>query len=409
MDGAKVIGNRMAQSGNSTYFAPTLRQVTNRSLIFQTKSATSKYTRSKRGYTLNTNVTSLQLMFAAWYVAGYGSTLADYQEHGTGGDVTYAASVEYPSGTFTQVLFSGVSTGIATDGNEVIGIATVNIPTGAIFWVHTRADCPAGGAVTCGNGNLSADPGPVFDSLHWGDKTDTSATSLSDITMTGVGYSNNAGSIGTAFGPILILGMSNAPAVINYGTSISHGEPGVQTYPIATSGEICMSLDRDGIPYCNAGIRGDTVAKFLLSHTKRVAMSQYFQYVVFGGPTNDIGVSGRTAIAVDADCQTQYALFPGKRLIQSTMCPYASGATGQTVNSSINTQRVALKNLVMTGSQPLLYGKWDIGSSLETTPDAGLWKTTPAAMTSGGVHPNTLGYQTIMNSGEIDTSIIKPY
>jgi hypothetical protein len=97
-------------------------------------SAISMMTRTQ--HVMKDTVTAVKIAVSNWYWAGggQGSRVASA---GTS-NVNVRASIEYPSGTFTQIKFGGAVTGsIASAGAVLISdYATVSIPKNATFWVR---------------------------------------------------------------------------------------------------------------------------------------------------------------------------------------------------------------------------------------------------------------------------------
>jgi hypothetical protein len=87
---------------------------------------------SRSRHVARDDIARIQVAFANFYVlAGHGQELVP----DTVADIT--ASIEYPEGVFTQLLFSGVASKTIPRGEFVVSdLANVVIPDGTAFWVR---------------------------------------------------------------------------------------------------------------------------------------------------------------------------------------------------------------------------------------------------------------------------------
>lgn len=330
-------------------------------------------------------LTGIRLTFANWRVASQVETA-------TGSATTITASVEYPSGTFTQVTFSGVPSGVIADGGEIESdTVAVNIPEGSTFWVRGH-EYNATGVIT------------AFDSTGQkmsGDRLEASS-GVADKTMGGT--INTSGT--QVAGPLAIVQYTSKPSVLLIGDSIFAGiNAGPNDTPDNTGsmGAVAKAIGKV-FGYSNVSSGGLTVQTLLTSYTKRVGLARYATHVVSNLGTNDLAAS-RTASQILADLNTFRALFSGKRYYQATIIPRSTSSTsgwievadqartgftwseGFSLNSKIRRKQI-------TG----LDGVFDIARVLESpldaagaaSPNSGLWKAAPysrkvtdAAITSG--------------------------
>ncbi len=196
---------------------------------------------------------------------------ATFTEIGLGSAATVTASIEYPSGTFTQVKFSGSASGtVPNAGYLVSDFASVAIPKGAQFWVRMY-NVNASGFLLNGFGNDASTVNGEFCNLFDGDRT-----------MSGTVDSQFAG---FTLAPLAVIGMTRLPSFLLVGTSRVEGIHDNQD----SSGDVGIMARSIGpsYGYINAGIASDNVAHFLASHTNRVALAQYVSHVICEGPTND--------------------------------------------------------------------------------------------------------------------------
>lgn len=387
----------------------TLRQVSTRTLINQVV-ASSATARSRVGSRTNpVDVTQLVLEYDNWYVEGFVNTAGSYNEINGSGTVTLEGAIEYPIGTFTRATLDGTVGGgnqaTAGPGATARLICNVTIPAGGVyrstFWASSTGNLPYAGVGTTG-ASIPATATPTFNaSLN--DITDIGA-GLTSLVMASTGYSGSQN--GLAIGWNRIMAVHSGIAVMNLGTSIDHGEAGMQD-SAGAEGSAARSLVAANVAYTNMGVRGDSVQNFLTKGTKRAALQQYYTHILFGGPTNDVPL---TLIAPDADTiygymQQQYAMFPGKKKFQCTVLPRAAndGSNGTGVTRAGNPIRVALNNLIKANSAGL-DGYFDLCPPVESAPDAGTWKT--GALTTDGTHPLQAGYLAIKNANIITSAAL---
>ena len=106
--------------------------VATRGLQMTETRSTNRQSNSRSPHVARTALTSIQVVFPGWYING------SLNETAPGAAITIKASVEYPAGTFTQLLFSGVTSGTVPNGGYLVSDAlTVSIADGETFWVRS--------------------------------------------------------------------------------------------------------------------------------------------------------------------------------------------------------------------------------------------------------------------------------
>ena len=147
------------------------------------------------------DLTTIRIVFSNFYNAlkfGGGPT----SDTGRGAASTITASVEYPSGTFTQVKFDGSASGLIPNASVLFSdYLTVKIPSGATFWVRLFTNNPAG---------IIFNP---WQNTFLGEAIDVAASGLTDQTMGGTIRNK----IGWSTPPLAIVGMTKNASVIIVG------------------------------------------------------------------------------------------------------------------------------------------------------------------------------------------------
>lgn len=390
--------NSVTPVGLSSY----LGQVAKRSWILNRKpGSTFKQGRGKLGQINVEAVTSIQLVFANWFVSCYYNATPTYLETGSGGNATWAAAIEYPAGTFTQVKFGGSATGSVADGANLISDAlTISIPANTQYWIHSFQQQIDTGFIVYNGADVGTDPGAVTNTSLWGDKCDSAASGMTDITMSGSGYTNNL--TGSQIGPILVLANMTKPSVMMFGNSIDFGQNGAID-ALGVEGITARSLATGNyLGLLNMGISGDQWSKVVTSKAKRQALAAYFTHIVFGGFTND-SAAGRTSAQILADLQTVYALFPSQQKYQITTPPYGSGAAGTNV-AATNGVRVTANTAQKAGVANIL-ATFDVAGVLESPTVSGTWQYA-GDYDAAGTHPSQQGYIRVANSGVINPALL---
>lgn len=320
------------------------------------------------------NITSLQIVIPNWYV------ISQTETNGSG-TATWTASVEYPAGTFTQILFAGVASGSVTAGNNLISDAvTVSIPNGAKFWIRMFQTT---------TGRI------MYQQYYAGDGTaqiEFGVSGLADKTMSGT-LSTTVGSKDAAIiAPCAIIANTTLPSVGVYGDSISVGRGDSDGVGRALQGHLGRAF---GAQFAcgHVGISGDSISKLLASNSKRIGLLQYFSHVAINMGINDI-TGGASAATVQSDTNSMISLFGSKPVAVCTMSPVSSGTwttVGGQTTSAFNSVRVAVNTQRLT-NLPLARFVFDVNPTVENTPspEDGLWTITGGANTDDGTHHNAV-------------------
>lgn len=133
-------------------------------------------------------------------------------EAGPGGPVTVTASIEYPAGTFTRLLFGGLTQGVIADNSILFSdYATLSVPIqpATKAWLRVYGVTPSGAV-------YSNVPTKVAGS---GEAMELSTGILADKTMGGTITNTNS----TIFFPLGYIAPTSLNSMIMYGDSISVG------------------------------------------------------------------------------------------------------------------------------------------------------------------------------------------
>lgn len=229
--------------------------------------------------------------------------------------------------------------------------------------------------------------------------------------------------------PLAVLGMSKVASVLIIGDSRASGRsdscttsPGVNPNPLTNPlgavdwgrwgiGEIARSVGH-ARPYTNLGCETDSARTFnTVAHTYRARQQAYHTDVVCEYGINDVNLAGRTAVATEVDLAAIYALFPTKRVWQSTISPVSTSTdawatVANQTTAATNAQRTALNDWIRTKPSPLV-GYFEVADVLETARNSGIWNVQAnlGAPTGDGLHEGPTYYKYIDTAKAIDPTL----
>jgi hypothetical protein len=365
-------------------------------------------------------VTQIAPVWSMWWASANGEFAGP-----TGATIT--ASVEYPSGTFTQITFGGNVQGAFPSGtaNLQADFCPVKIPRGGRFWIRSY--------VNSTTGNLPYSAGTVTDITGTvsGEACAASTGAGTDQTMSG-SITNTPPATGSAFFPTAILGLSNVPSVFVIGDSrcAGTGDNPVLNIGYSGTGEIGRSLD-PRLPYMNCGSGSDQVQHINtpLSGSPgsplRMSLAVYHTHAHSQAGTNDLTAGLLTA----AQLMTQYGILWNAlasitgaagaplKVSQNTVAPVTTSTdawatvANQGVASS-NPQRIAVNSNLRAPTPPApLWIVLDTAAIVEEPSAPGKWKAPTGstgitgAMTADGTHETPLAYRLIVDNNAIDTTL----
>lgn len=337
-------------------------------------------------------ITKLKVGFSNFFF-----TLNAPAERNLAAPATYTASIEYPAGTFTPLLFGGIRQGAVSAGDILFSdYVTVSIPAGATFWVRMFFTCAGGIYVN------------AWRNASMGDLLGAAIDGLSDMTMGGDIQQVGIGS----FPPYMIVGPTTKPSVCVLGDSIGsgftgNGQPGSDGTLDGRMGIVAASFPTT-LGFNNVSSGGQTAWSWTSRSAARAKSLQYCSHVVSEMGINDLAGLGRSSAQLIADLQALWALFPsGTKITQTTMIPLATSTDGfaTTANQTANAHLPEIQKfnalLRAGGIAGLNNGYFETCLPLEAQPGDGLWKS---GLTADGTHPTKAGYDFMAKSGAIDLS-----
>lgn len=342
---------------------------------------------TRSGHYARTDISQLKILCPNYYES----------EIGPGGATTITASVEYPAGTLTQILFSGSASGTIPNGGTLISdyiTPTFPIPNGERFWIRTHQVNSSGVVYT---GSTDADAKDLF----MGDCYEISAT---DRTMSGV-----VPPVETiaSYAPAVIAPMT-APSVLMLGASIITGVTDV----LDMSGDLGIVARTIGpsFGYFSPSMPGETAARFVAAHTERMKALPFCTYVYCDYGYNDY-LPGDSAATVKGNLTTIYGYFSTKTINQLTQCPRSTSTDSwaTTANQTVvaNYGPGSARDTVNIDLRSTAFGPpggfSDVGSVCEYSPPSGLYL---ANKTIDGIHPNNSGYLDIAATGFINKTLV---
>lgn len=364
--------------------------VATRCLMPTSLNTTNRQLMARSPHFMREDCSSIEIEFPNFFV----DPNSPHAEIGTGSPATITASVEFPAGVFTQILFGGSPTGIIPDVSKLkCDPVAISLARGDLIWIRTFWVSPTG---------VLSIPHNLIGAGLPGSGLEVAVSGLTDKTMSGtVTPANNE------YSPVAIIGTTTRASVVIIGDSIALGDNSRETVGNASGdfGVIARSLGPDYAygSYCQ---NGDRAEHFVLSHTNRVDLFQYASHIVCEYGSNDIYSASRSAAIVLADLQTiwGYGTSIGKIACQSAIIVRTTSIdnfatiNGQLITSG-NVQRLLLNSSLLALPSGLSRC-FNIPSALETN---GVWAVTgaPNGYTADGTHPNSPGSLLIPPTGVV--------
>lgn len=393
-----LLGPGFSASAPVTYTG----QVATRTYLPDFSNTTNKQMRGRSAHIAMDTITAPTLRFPNFYVDGFGGG-ATYAELGLGAASTITASIEYPLGTFTQVLFSGVSTGTIPNLSYLDGTCTVNIMKGDVFYVRYFINNTAGIVFCLGESAPSVN---VPGNYQFGDVLDSAVSGLTDNTLGGA-YTTTSGA--SRYSPIVIAGTTALPSVLVIGDSKSYGENDIGDGS-GNVGEIQRWLS----PYfanANWGIRGRDAGQFVANSTVQIAAAgTFFTHLINENGVNGF-IHGESAATVATNNDALANLFPTLKKYIVTILPVATTTDNYATlvnqtTAAYNAGRVTENTRRRTIPAPWL-GCFDSAAAVESSLNSGL--VTPALgyfNSTTSVHPAPAGYVAIAEQNRNLLSVI---
>lgn len=313
---------------------------------------------------------------------------------------TFRKWVEYPQGTFTPVLYSGVQTAQLDTTTRTItsDVLAVNIPAGATWWEHTMNLT----GVAAAHIELPA-AASVIGAL------DAKYTAANNTTPA----HQSAGQASTfMFGSVLITGTVTGPAaaisVILFGDSIPWGAGDLTGVgALQSSGPWARYFDTLGVGHFRfavSSMQAQHMATIISSASATYAPLQTLLqacnarcFTTFG--CNDLSLGSRTQAQLIADLQTIQGSITGKSWGLATLTPRTSSTDAYATEVN-QTAKVDGTWSLLAGVNAAIRAKpagfsfvAEYADDVMTARDSGIWKSSPTIgfqPTTDGTHPTTL-------------------
>jgi hypothetical protein len=376
-----------ATSGGGGGGGPTvssfLGQVATRSFTPHSQS-TDLQGMCRTAHVARTAITSLQVLYPAWYVPTT-AEVASTQ------NITYKVGLEYPAGTVTPIQWAASNTKVATAGSDT-GLSdalSISIPSGARFWLRVYATVSSGGVVRTELSAGSPKDTGNGEACAFGASTTDKAHVNTAITDTGES---------AAIYPLAIVATTTKPSFFLVGGSRTIGQAGT---PDANgdTGEFARSIG-PSYPYINTGAPGLDIVEWINSNTRQLALSAYCSHIYNGLGFNDITTD--TVAQFQGNIATLWKFFPSKPIIQGTISPFTTSSDSwatlgnQTLDAS-STRISSVNTWLRTLPSPIA-ALVDIASTTESG-STGKWNS--PGYTADGVHPTDAGYTATVTAGVI--------
>lgn len=359
------------------------------------------------------NISALRIILPNFFVDTFNVQGGGNIEQGSGAAAAVTASIEYPAGTFTKVLFSASASGtIANNSILTSDQVSVTIPNGAMFWVRWWGNFPGANGIPYANNT------PTFAAN--GDAMTFGAT-VTDQTMGGTVANTSANRI--VF-PCAILGMTTRPSFLFIHDSKGFGQNDTAEYS-GDIGQLARSIGPN-YAYLAACAPGDTLASLAtaVGSTNRRALWAYGTHVILGAGVNDLRVGTATATcltnqqtiisaAVTAAGGSVRPLWtltitPVSTSTDSWVTPVPPAVSGGTGNQTTNANNANINtfNDAQRAGVAGAAGFIEISDVQSTYRNSGIWSVPSGlAISVDGLHENQRGYKRIAASGAVNGAI----
>lgn len=337
------------------------------------------------------DITALKLLFGAASSGGTSSVTT--------------ASIEYPSGTFTQVTFLGAtSLTLASSASDVFSdYINVAIPKGSLFWIRYLFQGTTSNVISYN----------IWQNTFLGEACELSTTAtLTDKTMSGT--ITNAGTpSGCSKTVKAIIGVTANATVYFNGDSIMFGTADVEDTSASNTGYngvvgfCARSVDALGLCFISNAVSGNTAQSMVTSVDHRMGKCSH---ILSQLSVNDVNF-GRTYAQLVSDLGGSLLhAGPAVKIYQTTTTPISSLATvnpgwdrvvGQkSAGAGIDAARNSFISALRAGTTgiPRLTGYIDAANVLESSQGSDCWAEHTPAYTGDGIHPTQLAHTLVVNA-----------
>jgi len=363
--------------------------VASRARMMTTNDTTNKQLMGRYGLISTEALTSIRFVFSNF-------TSNSGADAGNGSASTITASIEYPAGIFTQLLFGGSTSGTMTSGGIIFSdYISIVIPANTTFWSR-QFITNSSGLVYCN-----------WQNSFFGEATNGAVSGLSDQTMGGT-ITNSLSSACSP--PLAVLGTTVNPSVIIVGDSIGRGDGGngedtsnTVTGHNGKSGLITPSLG--SIPFLNLSWPSVTAQNWVTNAPSRKQLISQGSHLISELGVNDLSNS-RTSAQIITDLQAIWAFaLGGQKIYQTTITPHSSSTDAWATIGNQTALNQATRATLNQAIRAVIFGAkgfYNTASILETAQDSDIWIASPAPpYTTDGLHPDAAGYSLVQSSGII--------
>lgn len=358
-----------------------------------------------------TDIRRVKFAFQNYRVPGS----SDGQELGAGVG-TYTASVEYPSGVFSQITFGGQVQGTAPALSILecdYATPPQTIPSGATYWLNAFEQ-NASGIFYCDSNFV----GGLAPDTSLGDKFNFNTPTPTDQTMGGTITNENASHYSTP--PAAAIGLTNQPSVICTGDSIMGGLQEVTGIKDARWGEVCRAFPALTLAFLNHGSASAKASNILTNSylswsVNRRQVWKYGRIFIDELGYNDIIYGGDSVATTQFSLRSNiWANYPrGAIIIRTTLTPKSTdvvdsfATTANQTTSGNNSVRVSFNTDIRNSALPQVRFFIETAWAVEDAHDNGKWVVNGTAnwSTRDGDHPEgVVGYG--FTSGAVDMTKI---
>lgn len=384
-----------------THGNPTYNGVAStRGGILDQLDATNTQMMSRTGTFARDNLTNVQVALSNFYIPINPTGV----ETPPGAATTVTASIEYPAGVCTQILFSASASGTIPNGGVLFSdVLTISVPKNAKYWVRQYR--------TNSSGSVYADGAAALDTANMGDAVTAGASGVVDKTVncTSVTASYTNGSPL----PMAIISVTTVPTVCILGDSIAY-YLSVNGNTNGDGGIVAPSIGPT-FGYANLAVSGDAAFAFLTNNTQRRKIMPFCSHFIVEYGRNDFFL-GQTLAQLKTSLTSIYALTGG-RTFQTTQIPDTTSSdnwttTGNQTPAAWNADRVTLNDQFRAATFGPALGEFDATAQVESALDSGKWRVDspcgpgPGNWTFDGIHPNGCAMGFVSTSGYIDAARI---
>lgn len=352
-----------------------------------TRITSNQWSQARTPHIATDAIAALRVCFGHFYTSSYLGALVPADTGLAGGaSGTIKAAIEYPVGTFNQLLFSGNVSGVVANNSIMfsdVKTLSVPIPAGATFYVRWLWNCASGSYMIQGQ------------SSGLGEQFEVSVSApLTDKTMGGTLGTSGAG---FQMPPLAILGQTTKPSVIILGDSIGAGFGNDNNHAPQDGKMGVIARGLGGLPFLNLSLASERANSFIAAGPNRKLLIPFCSHLITQYGTNDFGAA-QTDAQLKASLQSIWALkAPHTKVYQATLCPRTTSTdswateASQTVSSGGTLGQIPgfntdVRNIAIPGQ----HGFYEVRTPLESAPGSNKWAVNGAAFhsTPDGLHPS---------------------